>query len=304
MKFECSECVDYLAQDRQLQANQSKIKWLVGFTLGLMVLEISVGYRAGSMSLVAEGWHMGSHVGALAISWLAYRLSKSSKFCRGLSFGPGKLIPLGGYTSAIVLSIVALWLTVESFSRLFEPVAIHFDEAIVVAIIGLVANVAGALILNGGFGSGNSPGHQQRDAHGHVHDHNLRSAFLHVLADILTSMLAVGALSLAKLYQWNFLDPLTGIVGAMVILSWSYQLCRDTGRELLDSNVKSVDWARLRQLIERDGTRINDFHIWRIAPQAVACELIVTAEKAKGPDYYRQILREHFFANHIVVEER
>ena len=145
--------------------------------------------------------------------------------------------------------------------------------------------------------------HNHAHGHHHVHDHNIRSAFLHVIADAVTSLLAIAALSLGKIYHWNFLDPIIGMVGALVILSWAFQLCRDTGWELLDAHSKTIDWKRLRQLIKVEGTRIVDFHMWRIAPKAVACELIVVAPNPRGIEYYRKILHQQFSVQHSVIEE-
>jgi cation diffusion facilitator family transporter len=313
MELRCPECASYLANDLQIGKNQGKIRWVVAFNLAMMVGEIATGYLTGSMALVAEGWHMGSHVGALSITLLAYRLAKSPKLSQQLSFGAGKLIPLGGYTSAVILAIVALFVLIESVGRLFSPVSIAFDEAIEIALVGLVVNVVGAIILHGGHAHGHvhhapegdhddEPDHDHRQAH--VHDHNIRSAFLHIVADAVTSLLAVFALLFGKLYHWVWLDPVIGITGAFVIFSWAFQLCRDTGWELLDGHSRTIDWRKLKEAVERDGTRILDFHVWRIAPTAVACELVVSARTPRGLEHYREILREKFSVQHIVVEER
>jgi cation diffusion facilitator family transporter len=266
---------------------------------------VLLGYQAGSMSLVAEGWHMGSHVGALSITLFAYWLAKSPAIEKRLSFGAGKMIPLGGYTSAVILGLVALFVLIESGERLFSPVVIHFNEALIVAALGLTVNVISALILNvdhhGHSHEHHDHHHNDGHEHAHIHDHNIRSAFLHVIADAVTSLLAIFALLLGKFFHWNFFDPLVGMVGAFVIFSWSFQLCRDTGWELLDGHSKTVNWPRLRELVETDGSRIVDFHIWRIAPKAVACELIVAAKIPRGHEYYRHILQRHFSARHIVI---
>ena len=298
MEIQCLDCANYLANDNQLTKNQRKIKWVVSFSVLMMVGEVFLGYSTGSMALVAEGWHMGSHVGALSIALIAYHLAKSPRLDRRLSFGAGKLIPLGGYTSAIILGIVALFVFIESVGRLFVPVNIQFNEAIFVAAAGLSVNVISALLLHTGHDHAHGP-----DCRHHVHDHNIRSAFLHVLADAVTSVLALVALTLGKIYHWNFLDPVIGVVGAVVILSWAFQLCRDTGWELLDGHSKTVDWNKLRALVEVPGTKILDFHIWRIAPKAVACELVVSTTHPQGPKHYHKLLRDNFSVQHIVVEE-
>jgi len=314
MEMNCQDCAGILASDRQILKNQRRIKWVVAFSLVMMIGEVAVGIIAGSMSLVAEGWHMGAHVGALLITLLAYWLAKHPAIEKKLSFGAGKFIPLGGYTSAIVLGIVALLVFAESVERLISPIAISFNEALWVAALGLVVNIISALLLNSGghehahhghhHGHDHNHGHSCGHDHKHVHDHNLRSAFLHIIADAVTSVLAILALMLGKLFNWGFLDPIVGIIGAMVIFSWAFTLCRDTGWELLDGHSKTIDWPKLRKLVEVDGTQIIDFHIWRIAPTAVACELIVKSQHLRGSDYYRQILANNFSARHVIVEER
>ena len=263
MEIRCPECTSYLANDLQIGENQGKIKWVVLINALMMICEVVMGYYSGSMSLVAEGWHMGSHVGALTITLLAYRLAKSPEVAQRLSFGGGKLIPLGGYTSAIILDIVALLVLTESTQRLFSPAHIQFNEALLVASVGLTVNVVSALILNIGHPhahnnhlehehEGDSHEDHEEHHHEHVHDHNIRGAFLHIVADAVTSVLAIMALSLGKLYHWNFLDPVIGIVGAFVIFAWAFQLCKDTGWELLDGHSKTIDWKKLRALVERD----------------------------------------------------
>ncbi len=310
MEIRCPECASYLANDVQIGKNQGKIGLMVAFNGAMMLGEIVTGHYSGSMALTAEGWHMGSHVGALSITLLAYKLAKSHRLGQKLSFGAGKLIPLGGYTSAIVLGLIALLVVFESVERLFSPVPIAFNEAILVAGIGLVVNVISAVLLNMEHSHGHARhhGHEHHshpDPHGgHVHDHNIRGASLHVVADAATSVLAIMALVLGKIFHWDFLDPFIGIIGSLVIFSWSYQLCRDTGWELLDGHSKTIDWEKLRKLVEIGDTRILDFHVWRIAPQAVACELVVSAKMPRGLEHYREILREEFSVQHIVVEER
>ena len=305
MEIRCPECASYLANDVQIGKNQGKIGLVVAFSIAVMMVEVFTGYYSGSMSLLAEGWHMGSHVGALSITLLAYRLAKSAKFGQKLSFGAGKLIPLGGYTSAVILAVVAVLILVESLGRLLSPVSINFDEAIGIACFGLFINILSVFILNDDHSHGHDHGHDHEHDHNHnhVHDHNLRSAFLHILLDAVTSVLAIIALLLGKYYHFVRLDPIIGIVGAFVICTWAFQLCRDTGWELLDGHSKTVDWKRLRSRVEIEGSRILDFHVWRIAPKAVACELVVGAARLRGLDHYREILRKDFGVQHIIVEE-
>jgi cation diffusion facilitator family transporter len=320
MEITCPECAHYVASDERIDRNQRRTRWVVVLTSLTMVLEITVGTISGSMALTADGWHMATHAGALLIALLAYRLARSQRLSRHFSFGAGKLIPLGGYTSAVILAIVALLIMIESASRLANPVPINYDEAIAIACFGLLVNLLSVAILHERHGHGHGHGHdhdhdhdhdhEHEHAHGkqrkrrHVHDHNLRSAFLHIAADALTSVLAITALALGKLYHVGWLDPVIGIVGGFVILAWAFFLVRDTGWELLDGHSRTVDWKRLRRRIESDGARILDFHVWRIAPQAIACELVVGAKKPRGSDHYRDILKTEFAVQHAIVEER
>jgi cation diffusion facilitator family transporter len=301
MEIRCHESIRYLAEDHLIERNQRKTRLVVFLTTATMIGEVIAGYFTGSMALTAEGWHMASHAGALLIALFAYKLAKSQKMSHKFSFGAGKLIPLGGYTSAIVLAVVALLITIESISRFFNPIQIEFNVAIGIACLGLCVNIASALILNH---EDHEHDHHHVEGHKHVHDHNIRSAFLHVLADAVTSLLAIGALTFGKFFHVVWLDSIIGIVGAAVIVSWAFQLCKDTGWELLDGHSKTVDWKKLKSIVEVDGAKILDFHVWRIAPKAIACELVVGANQPKGTEHYRTILREDFRVQHIIVEER
>ena len=282
-----------------------------------MIAEITAGYLTGSMAVVADGFHMASHAGALLIALLAYQIARSQKMSRKFSFGAGKMIPLGGYTSAVILGIVAVLIFTESVERFFSPEQIRYNEAIGIACFGLFVNLLSVLILNQSHDHGHSHDHSSHEHHEHedehdhhhghdhpVHDHNLRAAFLHIAMDALTSVLAIGGLLIAKAKGWTWIDPGVGIVGACMILIWAGQLCRDTGWELLDGHSKTVDWKKLKSQIESDGGRIVDFHVWRIAPKAVACELVVESSQLKGLEHYRRMLKEDFSVQHAIIEER
>jgi len=298
---------DFLEQDEIIHRNQRKTQYVVVLTSCMTIGEIVAGYFTGSMALIADGWHMASHAGALLIALLAYKLARSPNLSKKLSFGAGKLIPLGGFTSAIILAMVALLIVIDSVTRLFSPVEIQFREAICIACLGLAVNVLSALILNHEthhHHRHHDDDHDHDEEYTHIHDHNIRSAFLHVLADAVVSILAIGALLLGMSYHLNWLDPVIGVVGAVVIVSWAYQLCRDTGWELLDGHSKTVNWSKLQKSVEIEGTRILDFHVWRIAPQAIACELVVKTPAPRGHEYYRNLLREKFSIQHMIVEER
>lgn len=291
---------NYLLDDETIGKNEKKTLLVVILTSIMMVVEIISGYLTGSMALLADGWHMASHAGALSISLIAYRLAKSGRMNEMFSFGAGKFIPLGGYTSAVTLALIAILMAFESVQRLISPQSIRFNEAITVAVIGLAVNIISALVLSGHH-------HHSHDddshSHKHVHDHNLRSAYIHVIADAFTSVLAIIALLVGSFYNAVWLDSIMGIVGAIVILKWAYNLCRDAGWELLDGHAKSIKPQKIRKLIENKHTFISDLHVWRIAPKALACEIVVHTNSLKGSEFYKKILETRFGIRHITVEE-
>lgn len=287
---------DFVADDPHLKGNERRTLLVVVLTAATMIIEIVAGHLTGSMALLADGWHMASHAAALFISYVTYRLAQSTSAHQRFTFGTGKFIPLGGYTSALLLGGIALLMIVESIERLRMPVEINFNEAIFVAIFGLAINLASAAILY-------HEHHHDHD-HGHAHDHNLMSAYMHVLADALTSLLAIGALLAGKYFHIVRLDAMVGIIGAAVILKWAYGLCKATAWELLDGHAKTVDQDELRQLLESKGITVADLHVWRIAPRATACEIVVSSGRRQGHEYYRNLLLGRFDIAHLVVEER
>ena len=296
---------NYIIDDEAIAKNERKTAIVVIITAIMMVTEILAGFLTGSMALLADGWHMASHAGALFISFLAYRFAKSQQFNENFTFGGGKLIPLGGYTSAIGLAIVALIMASESVQRLFNPGDIHFKQAIFVAVIGLITNVLCAFILmdkDSHHHHGHEHHHPDDHIHKHTHDHNLHSAYIHVIADALTSILAIIALITGLFLNQIWLDPVMGIVGSVVIMKWAYNLCRDTGWELLDGHAKSVNHDQVRDLFEKDGAIVQDMHIWRIAPKALACEVSVDTPNPIDVDGYKKILKEKFEVKHINIE--
>ncbi|MFH1020606.1 MAG: CDF family Co(II)/Ni(II) efflux transporter DmeF, partial [Pseudomonadota bacterium] len=229
-----------------------------------MLFEIAAGMAYGSMALLADGWHMGTHVAAFLITIFAYRFAKKHANNTAFAFGTGKVSVLGGFASAIVLIVVALIMFIESGRRLLTPQPIHFNEAIGVAVLGLLVNIACAFLLQGHHD--HDHGHDE-NGHHHHHDHNLKSAYLHVLADALTSVLAIGALLFGKYLGWNWLDPLMGIVGALVISRWAYALVRETGSILLDGSLSAKELAAIKEKIEGTlDTRIADMHVWKVGP--------------------------------------
>lgn len=300
---------NYVLSDNKLSKNESRTTIVVVLTFVTMIVEVFYGYLTGSMALLADGWHMGSHVGALGISVLVYKLARSKKFNSRLSFGAGKLIPLGGYTSALLLGLVAIFMMVESLGRFIKPESIEYDMAITVSIVGLVVNLLSAMILwNGGDDHHHHHEHEHEhehdDHHHHVHDHNHEGAFMHVIADAFTSILAIVALLLGKYFSWGWADPLMGIIGALVILKWAKGLMQNTLFELLDGQAKKIKRTDIEKIIlSEHRVELVDFHFWRIAPNAYACELVLRSEKMMGASYYRDRILKEYSIEHLVIEE-
>lgn len=295
---------NFLKNDVSIVRNEKRTLWVVILTAAMMGVEIAAGYMTQSMALLADGWHMASHALALFISYLAYRLARSEKISARFSFGTGKFIPLGGYTSSIILALIAFFMISESVKRLVAPQAIQFNEAIIVALVGLVVNLVCAVILAGKPHSHSNHHHEHHHSHDHEHqDHNMRGAYLHVVADAMTSVFAIVALMVGKYFQILWVDALMGIVGSVVILKWAYGLCRETGWELMDGNAKAIDRGQVLSLIQDENTHVSDLHVWRVAPRAHACEVVIHVKQQRGSDYYRNKLQSQFDIRHIVVEE-
>jgi len=271
-------------------------------TVFMMVVEIVAGTMFHSMALLADGWHMSTHVVAFVLTALAYYFGRRHAKDVQFTFGTGKVGVLGGFTSAIVLSGIALLMAAESIHRLFTPMSIHFREAIVIAAVGLAVNVVCALILK------DDPHHHHHGhehAHeGHHHDLNMRAAYLHVLADALTSVTAITALTLGYCFGWAWLDPVMGLVGTVVIVSWAYTLLRDTSSILLDRIPAHTDLpVVIREVIENDGDSvITDLHIWQVGVGKFAAIVSVVARRPKTPEEYRQALKIHDELVHVTVE--
>ncbi len=253
-------------------------RWVLGLTLVTMVVEIAAGAAYGSMALLADGWHMGSHAAALTITVFAYWYARRHADNPRFTFGTGKVPALGGFASATALAIVALLMAVECVERLLSPVPIAFDQALLVAVVGLVVNLASAWLLH-------SPGG------GHAHDHNLQAAFFHVLADALTSALAIAALLAGRSLGWTWMDAAVGLVGAVVIARWSTRLIASTSRVLLDADVDPRTVATIRDTLE-EGTadRVVDVHLWRTAPGHLAGLVSVVTHEERGPEHYKAML--------------
>lgn len=299
--------------------NARRTLWVVGLTAVMMVAEIVAGTIYGSMALLADGFHMATHAGALAVAAGAYAFAKRHATSARFTFGTGKVGDLAGFASALILGVVATGIAVESVGRLLNPQSVAFGQATLVAAIGLIVNVVSALLLSGGSSGDHHHGHGHHHAHGHGHpgaqhhgesaqtrsppsrDNNLRSAYFHVLADALTSVLAIVALLAGRYLGWIWLDPAMGIVGAIVIARWSWTLMRDTAAVLLDVAYPDLE-REVREHVERGDARIVDLHIWRVGPEAHAA--IVSATGGVGHDEIRSRLRPIHELAHVTIEVR
>ncbi len=278
---------------------EQRTRWVILLTLIMMVIEISAGYRFGSMALLADGWHMGTHAIALGITAFAYYFARRQANNPVYSFGTGKIGVLGGFTSAILLAVVALLMGVESLERFLSPRAIRFNEAILVAVIGLIVNIVSALLLKEKHHHGHDHGHN----HQRFQDHNLRAAYFHVIADALTSVLAIVALLSGKSFGWVWMDPLMGMVGACIIIKWAHGLLLDTGKILLDRDVNREAIEEIRSFIETDSdNRVSDIHVWRVGPQHLYAILSIVTHFPKPPDYYKELLSEYEEIVHVTIE--
>jgi len=280
----------------------------------MMIAEIVGGLLFGSIALVADGLHMSTHASALLLAALAYSFARRHARDQRFSFGTGKFGDLAGFTSAIILAMIALLIGYEAVSRLISPVAIRFNEAIPIAVLGLIVNVASVLLLSGGgHDHGHGLGHDagghdaHRDAHETAHhaahrDNNIRAAIIHVLADAGVSLLVIVGLLLGRLFGWVWMDPVAGICGAVVIAAWSYGLIRDTGAILLDMNPDLNMGERMRAVLEVDGDRLTDLHLWRLGPGHLGAIVGVATTTLRGSDYYHRLLGRFSALSHVTVE--
>ena len=305
------------------QKNELRTWIVIGLCGAMMLLEIVGGMLFGSLALVADGLHMSTHAGALLLAAMAYTFARRYAHDPRFSFGTGKLGDLAGFTSAIVLAMIAMLIGYEAVMRFLSPVPIHFGQAIPIAALGLGVNLASAWLLSGGdhgHHHGHSHGHDHdhdgHHSHGHDHDHdgdhhghgdhhrdnNMRAALIHVMADAAVSVLVITGLVLARLFGWLWMDPLAGVVGAMVIASWSYGLVRDTGAILLDMNPDRRLAAQIRDLVEACGDRVADLHLWRLGPGHLGAIVCVATPASRDADYYRAKLARFPALSHLTLE--
>lgn len=277
---------------------------VVALTAVMMVIELVVGWWTHSMALLADGWHMGTHVGALGISALAYWYARTRAGQTEFAFGTGKVYALAGYTSAGLLIAVAIGVIVESVSRFVNPETVRFAEAFPVAVLGLVVNLLSAWLLDVPHDHAHAHDHAHGDHdHDHHHDHNLRAAYLHVVADALTSVLAIGALLAGRYFEWKWIDPLVGVVGALVILKWGAGLIRETGRQLIDLDPSKKHRDKVLAALEGVvGTKVMDLHLWRVGPRQLVCMVSVSSPSPRPLDEYKQAVMAAAPVDHLTVE--
>ena len=297
------------------EENERRSSLVVVVTALMMTVEIVGGQVLGSMALVADGWHMATHVAALGIAAAAYRFARTHQHDPRFSFGTGKLGELAGFGSAIILVMIAFYIGAESVERLFDPVPIAFAEAIPVAALGLVVNLVSAWLLHGRHGEHENHGHahhapsahhdHHENAQDHAHtadDSNFRAAYLHVLADALTSLTAIVALSFGYVFGWTWLDPVMGLVGTMVIVLWSWSLMKGASATLLDMVPSGRMAEAIRAAIESDGDALADLHVWRVGPGHSAAILSIVADVPRGPEAYKHRLKAIPGLSHVTVE--
>ncbi len=285
---------------------ERRTRIVIGITATMMAVEIAAGIAFNSMALLADGWHMGTHVAAFLITALAYHFSRRHARDPRYSFGTGKMGVLGGFASAVVLAMIALLMAGESAHRFFAPLPIHFDNAIGVAVVGLVVNLVCALLFKDAHHHHHEHGHEH-DHHGHHHqDLNLRAAYIHVLADALTSVTAIVALTAGKFLGWSWLDPVMGMAGSAVVFVWAYALVRDTGGILLDRTPETSDLpVEIRRAVESDGDSIvTDLHVWQVGAGKFAAIVSIAAHDPRPAETYRELFREHEELVHVTVEVR
>jgi cation diffusion facilitator family transporter len=281
---------------------------VVALTAAMMIAEIVGGTLFGSIALVADGWHMGTHVAALAIAGLAYLFARRHAADERFSLGTGKFGDLAAFASAIILGMIALGIGYESILRLLRPIAIHFREAVPIAVLGLCVNLASAWLLREDHGHDhahhvdNHGRNHDDDRDAHRHDTNYRAAYVHVLADALSSVLTILGLSAAWGFGWTFMDPLVGLVGMIVIVSWSLTLLRTAGRVLLDTVPDAALEHRIRERIETGGDRLVDLHLWRLGPGHSALIASVVSDAPQAPAVYKERLEGLPGLSHVTIE--
>jgi cation diffusion facilitator family transporter len=307
---------DHVFLGAQHERNERRTWFVVGLTLVMMAGEIAAGSLFGSMALLADGWHMGTHAAALGIAGLAYMFARRHARNPSFTFGTGKFGELAAFSSAIILLIIAVQVAYESVIRLLRPEPIAYGEAVAVAVLGLLVNLVSAWLLadshqhhhHGHHHHADHHDHHDHDDHHHDlhhhghHDNNLRAAYLHVLADAATSLLAIGALVIGMMLGWSWADAAVGVIGSLVIVSWAYGLIRDAGAVLLDVNGDRRLEATIRARLEAGGDRVTDLHLWQVGPGHRAVVVSIVSNSPLAPAMYKQRLRDLHGLSHVTVE--
>lgn len=301
---------EHLFLGAQHARNERRTWLVVALTAAMMVAEIVAGSLFGSMALIADGWHMATHTAAIAIAALAYRFARTHAHDPRFSFGTGKVGELAAFASALLLGLIAGLIAYESFGRLMAPVDIRFDQAIAVAVLGLMVNLASAWLLSVPGARSGDPHHHADDhgAHGHHrhghhgHDSNIRAAYLHVLADALTSVLAIVALLAGRQFGWNWLDPVIGVVGALIIARWSWGLLKTSAAVLLDAVPDPQVAQDIRARLEIEDDRIADLHLWHVGPGHQAAIVSLVTHDPQPPAFYKRRLSDVAGLSHVTVE--
>jgi cation diffusion facilitator family transporter len=300
---------DHVFLGHQHAENERRTWIVVALTAAMMVGEIVGGTIFGSMALLADGWHMATHAAALGIAAAAYAFARQHARNPRFAFGTGKFGDLAAFSSAVILALIAIQIAYESAVRIAYPVPIAYGEAISVAVLGLAVNLISAWLLrdtpheHSHAGHGHSHGHSHGHGHAHHHrDNNLRAAYLHVLADAATSVLAIAALFAAMSWQWVWIDPLVGIIGSLVIAGWAYGLIRDSGSVLLDVAPDAAMERAIRQRLETGGDRVTDLHLWQIGPGHRAAVVSIVSDQPLPPAAYKQRLADVPRLSHVTIE--
>lgn len=293
--------------DEGSEAAENSTRVVMWITAAMMLVEITAGWWFNSMALLADGWHMSSHAVAIGLSAFAYAAARKYAEDKRFAFGTWKIEVLAGFTSAIFLLGVAAMMVFGSIERLLSPEPIHYKEAIIVGVLGLLVNLVCAWVLGHAHHGHGHHEHNHHHDHEHQHDLNLKSAYLHVIADAATSVLAIIALVGGWIYGWSWLDPVMGIVGAVLVAVWAKGLVKETAKVLLDREMDHAVVDEIREVItaenSSDTTRITDLHVWRVGKNAYACALsIVTRDHGITPMVIRQQLSVHDEIVHTTIE--
>ena len=291
------------------QAAERGTRFVMWITAAMMIVEIVAGWWFNSMALLADGWHMSSHAVAIGLSAFAYAAARRYARDHRFAFGTWKIEILAGLASAIFLLGVAAMMVFGSVERIFSPQSIHYQEAMIVAVVGLIVNIVCAVVLGGAHADHHHDEHSDGHHHGNDahHDLNLRSAYVHVIADAATSVLAIVALAGGWVYGWSWMDPVMGIVGAVLVAVWAKNLLAQTGKVLLDREMDHPVIAEIREVVESGheagDTRLTDLHVWRVGKQSYACALtVVTHDVSLTPDRVREQLSRHEEIVHATIE--